>query len=157
MSRNSEFCQALDRTLKPKLESLGFKEVSFRTCIQPEFLFNRAELWFGASFDPKDRYLSVDLGRLFWFKDVMRRVIVLGDYGDYCPSIKSISLHNDECFPALASEIRDTLGEAIFIYKDRYDEILAARKNPKALKYRREFFMNLGKEVSVDDVARFAA
>ena len=156
MSRNSEFRQALDRTLKPKLESLGFKEVKFKDCIQPEFLFNKGQLWFAASFDSRDRYLSVELGRLYWFKDVMRRVIVLGDYGDYYPGIRSISLNNDEAFTALASEIRDTLGEAIKIYNDRYEEILAARKNSKMLKYPREFFMHLGNEVSVDDVARFA-
>jgi len=156
MSRNSEFCQALDRILRPKLESLGFKEVVLKDCIQPEFLFNRDELWFGASFDYRDRYLSVELGRLYWFQDVMPRVIVLGDYGDYCPAIKSISLNNEESFTALASAIRDTLADAIRIYSDRYDEILAARKNPTTLKYRREFFMHLGNQVSVDDVARFA-
>jgi hypothetical protein len=65
-------------------------------------------------------------------------------------------MNNEELFTALASAIRDTLAEAIKIYNDRYDEILAARKNPKTLKYRREFFMHLGPEVSVDDVARFA-
>jgi hypothetical protein len=156
MSRKSKFHQALSRTLKPKLESFGFKEVVLKDCIQPEFLFNRDELWFGASFDYRDRYLSLELGRLYWFQDVMPRVIVLGDYGDYCPAIKSISLDNEEAFTALASAIRDTLAEAIKIYNDRYDEILAARRNPKTLKYRREFFMHLGNEVSVDDVTRFA-
>jgi hypothetical protein len=156
MSRNSEFCQTLDRILKPKLESLGFKEVVLKDSIQPEFLFNRDELWFGASFDYRDRYLSVELGRLYWFQDVMPRVIVLGDYGDYCPAIKSKSLNNEASFTALASAIRDTLAEAIKIYSHRYDEILAARKSPKTLRYRREFFMHLGNEVSVDDVARFA-
>jgi len=152
----SEFQKELDRTLRPKLETLGFREVVLKDCMQPEFLFNKDRLWFGASFDYRDQYLETDLGRLFWFKDVMPRVIVLGDYGSYCPKLKSLPLDADNSLSVVATTIRESIENAVLIYNQRYEKILAETKNPKKLAYAKEFFIHLGDEVSKNDLARFA-
>lgn len=71
---------------------LGFKEVILKDCMCPEVLYNKGSLWFSASWDYRDRYLELDLGHLYWFKDVMSRVIVLGDYQNYLSNDKTKQL-----------------------------------------------------------------
>ena len=39
--------------------------------------------------------------------------------------------------------IRDSIDEAIAVYEKRYEEILAERRNPDNLKYRKEFLLIL--------------
>jgi hypothetical protein len=144
LGKRSEFQKEMDVTLKPKLVRLGFQEIVLKDCIHPEVLFNNGRLWFGASWDYRDQYLEVDLGHLYWFKDVMPRVIVLGDYGSYSSQVKSLQRDAPNYIRKVAEVVRDSIENAIETYNARYEEILAERKNPKNLKYRAEFFSHLG-------------
>ena len=83
LNKRSEFQELIAGIVVPKLSALGFQEVLLKHCMHPEVLFNRDRIWFGASWDYRDQYLEIELGHLYWFKDVMPRVIVLGDYGTY--------------------------------------------------------------------------
>ena len=154
--KKSEFQKEIQNTLTPKLEALGFEEVSLKDCIHPEVLFNKDRLWFGASWDYRDQYLEVDLGHLYWFQDVMPRVIILGNYSTYCSRLKSLPPDADNYLKRVAESVRDSIEDAMAVYNKRYDEILATSKNPKNLKYRAEFFSHLGSEVSRDELAKFA-
>lgn len=136
--------------------TLGFQEVVLKDCIHPEVLFNNGRLWFGGSWDYRDQYLELDLGHLYWFKDFMPRVIVLGDYGSYSSQVKSLLGDAPNYIRKVAEVVRDSIEKAIETYNLRYDEILAESKNPKNLKYRKEFFSHLGMEVSKEEVAAFA-
>lgn len=87
--KKSDFHKLIDLELKPKLIELGFAEINLDACISPEVLYKNGRLWFGASWDYRDLYLEVDLGHLYWFEDVMPRVIILGGYASYCSKISS--------------------------------------------------------------------
>ena len=154
--KKSEFQKEIDTILRPKLEALGFQEVSLKGCMHPEVLFSKDRIWFGASWDYRDQYLEIELGHLFWFQDVMPRVIVLGDYNTYCSQVKSLPPDTVNYLRKVAEMVRDTIEKALVIYNERYDEVLAERRDPKKLKYRAEFFSHLGKEVSKGELARFA-
>jgi hypothetical protein len=63
------------------LATLGFREVQPPDgWIAPARLFECQDRWFGASWDWRDLYLEIALGRLFRFRDVLPRVIVRGPY-----------------------------------------------------------------------------
>jgi hypothetical protein len=79
--------QKFNTILKPKLEESGFTRVNLKGCMCPEYLYNNGRLWFDLSWDWRDRYLEVGLGHLHWFKDVMERVVVVGDYSCYMNQI----------------------------------------------------------------------
>ncbi len=153
--KRSDFQKQIDLVLRPKLIALGFQEVLLKDCMCPEVLLNRDRLWFGASWDYRDHYLEVELGHLFWFQDVMPRVIVLGDYATYCPELKVIPTDIDNYLRKVAEFVRDTIENAVVIYEKGYEEILAERRNPKKLNYPKEFFTHLGCEVSKSDLERF--
>lgn len=153
--RESEFQIEMRKIVAPKLRSLGFSEVTLKDCIGYEILFNKDRLWFGASWDYRDQYLEVELGHLYWFKDVMPRVIILGSYDAYGSKLKSLSVETDQYLTRVAELVRDSIEGALAIYEQRYNEILAARKNPQSLKYPPEFVMHLGDEVSKADLRRF--
>jgi len=73
------FEQEVKRILQPKLFALGFERIKIKDdWIYPTFLYEHNDIWFGTSWDPRDTYLEVDLGRLFFFKDVLPRVIIIG-------------------------------------------------------------------------------
>ena len=154
-NKKSEFQIELDEVLKPKLLKLGFHEVVLKDCIHPEVLFNRGRLWFGASWDYRDQYLDVALGHLYWFRDVIPRVIILGDYATYCTELGAITTATGNYLNQIAEFVRDTFENAIYIYETRYEEILEVAKNPKEPKYRKEFLKHLGKEVLISDLERF--
>ena len=157
LNKRSDFQRLMAEVAGPKLDALGFQEVLLKDCMHPEVLFSRDRIWFGASWDYRDQYLEVELGHLYWFKDVMPRVIVLGDYGSYTPEIKKLKRDGEQYLIRVAETIRDTFETALSIFEERYDEVLAERKNPRNLKYRKEFFMHLGPEVSKNDLDKFAA
>ncbi len=140
----------------PRFEALGFHEVLLKDCMRPEILFNRGRIWFGASWDYRDQYLEVELGHLYWFKDVMPRVIVLGDYGSYVSEFKRLKQDEPLFLSKVAETIRDTFDCALSTYEARYDDVLAQRKNPQNLKYRKEFYMHLGPEVSKNELVNYA-
>jgi hypothetical protein len=75
------FERTFKRLLTPPLRTLGFREVlPPDRWIAPMKLFESKNRWFGASWDWRDRYLDVALGRLFRYRDVLPRVIVRGPY-----------------------------------------------------------------------------
>jgi hypothetical protein len=77
----AEFERTFKRVLGPPLRAHGFREVvPPEGWIAPMKLFELNDRWFGASWDWRDRYLEVALGRLFRYGDVLPRVIVRGPY-----------------------------------------------------------------------------
>jgi len=74
----------LNREVVPKLIELGFKEIRLQHCMRPEVLFRKSNLWFGTSWDFRDEYLELNIGGLYWLKDLMPRVVVLGEYSAHC-------------------------------------------------------------------------
>lgn len=128
--KKSEYHKIIDRELKPKLIALGFQEVKLKDCMCPEVLYRKNNLWFGTSWDCRDRYLTVDLGHLYWCKDVMARVIVVGDYASYSDEIEKIKETNKSYLVKIASLVANTLQEAVSIYNERYDQIISVQKMP---------------------------
>jgi hypothetical protein len=157
LNKRSDFQRLMAEIAGSKLDALGFQEVLLKDCMHPEILFNRDRIWFGASWDYRDQYLEVELGHLYWFKDVMPRVIVLGDYGSYVSELKKLKQDEPHFLSKVAETIRDTFDSALRTYEARYDDVLAVRKNPQNLKYRKEFYMHLGPEVSKNDLSKYAA
>lgn len=79
MKSDDVFQQEVQRILIPKLLSLGFERIKIKDhWFYPTFLYEHNDIWFGASWDWRDNYLEVDLGRLFFFKDVLPSVIIIG-------------------------------------------------------------------------------
>jgi len=103
----------LERSLLPRMESLGFTRVTLMDCMRPEVLLRKGDLWFGTSWDCRDQYLELRIGGLYWFKDVMPRVVVLGEYSDHCASIKrmspSIPNYLEEISAAVERSIEDVV------------------------------------------------
>jgi hypothetical protein len=152
MIKKSEFSKLIDAKLKPKLMAIGFQEMFLEDCIHPEVLYNKGRLWFGASWDYRDRYLEINLGHLYWFKDVMLRVIILGDYSSYYSKISQCSLDEVNGLAVVVDTINNTIESAIEIYNKKYDLILQKYIQPKKVKYAKGFVLHLGKEVSMDEL-----
>lgn len=86
----SQYQKIIDRILRVKLEELGFEEVKLKNCIKHEVLFRKDDIWFGTSWDERDQYLQLDLGHLYWMKDVIPRVIIAGDYSSFSNRVQSL-------------------------------------------------------------------
>jgi hypothetical protein len=156
LSKQSDFQKLMAGVVGPKLDTLGFKEVLLKDCMRPELLFNKGRIWFGASWDYRDQYLDVTLGHLYWFKDVMPRVIVLGDYAAYISQMRNLQEKSPGYLTRVAETVRDTIESALRIYEQRYEEMLAERKDATKLKYPKEFFIHLGSEVTKEELVKFA-
>ena len=153
--KKSDFHKLIDRKLKPKLLELGFKEIDLNSCMSPEVLYNNGQLWFGASWDFRDLYLEINLGHLYWFKDVMPRVIILGNYSSYYGKISSLPTNGLDDLNKIVELVNRTIESSIKIYKERYDQILNKYLQPKKTKYTKEFLLHLDKEVSKDELAKY--
>lgn len=86
----SQYQKIIDRILRVKLEELGFEEVRLKNCIKYEVLFRKDDIWFGTSWDERDQYLQLDLGHLYWMKDVIPRVIIAGDYSSFSSRVQRL-------------------------------------------------------------------
>jgi len=150
--KKSEYQQTIDRVLKPKLLELGFEEVKLKDCMKPEVLYRKDNLWFSTSWDWRDRYLDIDLGHLHWFKDVMPRVIVLGNYTGYCNEVDKLKESDEDYLEKVASTIASTIQGAIAIYNERYEQLIAGYPE-KRNKYTTVFKNHLGDEVSDEDLS----
>src|SRR6185295_393553 len=74
----------VERVLEPKLLQIGFERVIIDDgWISPEYLFEKNGIWFGCSWDPRDWYLDIALGKLFRFEDFAPRAIVLSSFNAY--------------------------------------------------------------------------
>lgn len=77
----TDFETTFARLVEPVLFGLGFREVRPPVgWMAPAKLYEFENKWFGASWDWRDQYLEVRLGRLFRFRDVGPRAIVRGHY-----------------------------------------------------------------------------
>jgi hypothetical protein len=154
--KKSEYQQIIDRILKPKLVALGFKEVKLKDCMKPEVLYRNNNLWFSTSWDWRDRYLDIDLGRLHWFKDVMPRFIVIGDYSSYSNEIVKIKESDEDYLEKVVIAIANTIENAIAIYNERYDQNVTIYIE-KINKYSTVFKSHLGSEVRDEELADYKA
>lgn len=151
---HSEFRADFDAILKPRLEAEGFQRIILDGCINYEELWRNGRLWFGASFDWRDRYFEADLGHLYWFRDVMPRVIVLGNYASYVGFDPTKRFHQIGLTATLEA-IRDSFGDAIAKYNDYYLKILESQLNPKNSRYSKEYFAAMGEEVNDADLRKY--
>jgi hypothetical protein len=152
--KKTEYQKLVDATLKPTLIKHGFVEVKLTGCMRPEVLYQKNNLWFGTSWDRRDQYLELDLGHLYWFRDVMPRVIVLGNYSAYCREIDSIKSSDDNYLVNVADTVVSTLQNAISVYTERYEQILSGHLEKKS-KYANVFLKHLGNEVSDAELSTY--
>lgn len=153
----SGFTKTFNNILKNKFESLGFKAISLKSCISYEVLFRNDRLWFGSSFDWRDQYLEMDLGHLYWFQDVMPRVIIIGNYSSYCRGFDPYDYGREYGIEKSLEFLNETIENSIKIYKEHYSKILSSRLDPSKMKYRKEFFSHLGKEVEDLELIKYLA
>lgn len=153
MSKESYKSSVID-ILQPMLLSFGFIEVELSSCISYEALYRRGRQWFGTSFDYRDQYIEVDLGHLYWFKDVMPRVIVMGEYAAFC-DFSPDHILKTEGVESVLNHVRDSFGAALETYKEVYDQVLNKCLRPPKGKYRKEYVLMLGHEVKDDELERF--
>ena len=149
--KKSKYQQIIDRVLKPKLVELGFEEIILKGCMKPEVLYRDKNLWFSTSWDWRDRFLDINLGQLHWFKDVMPRVIVLGDYSFYCEEIKEIKESDENYLEEVAKILASTIESAIEIYHEKYDQILKTYLDARN-KYSTVFINHLGNVVRDEEL-----
>lgn len=142
--------------LRPKLTEKGFRKVELDGCIQNEELWQRGRLWFGCSFDWRDRYFEADLGHLYWFRDVMPRVIVIGRYSSYAGFNPTMQFQKDGLVATLTA-IRDSFDSTLLKYEGFYSDILRDHLQPKKGRYVKEFFAALGEEVQTGELEKFKA
>jgi hypothetical protein len=152
----SRLTDAFRQTLKPTLETHGFSRVELESCIHPEELWRRDRLWLGASFDWRDQYFEIALGHLYWFRDVMPRVIVLGEYSSYASFDPYERFKSDGLGKTLRA-VSESFANSLKVYDTRYPEILQARLQPKNSKYAKEFVLNLGEEVKDEELGKHFA
>jgi hypothetical protein len=110
---SATYPEILDRSAIPKLESLGFTRVELSNCMWPEVLLRREALWFGTSWDWRDQYLQLNLGGLYWLRDVMPRVVVLGEYSAHCAPIKRLSPKTPGYLEEVAAAIEGSIEEVL--------------------------------------------
>jgi hypothetical protein len=79
----------------------------------PEVLLRKDALWFGTSWDWRDQYLQLNLGGLYWLRDVMPRVVVLGEYSAHCTPIKRLSPKTPAYLEDVAAAIEDSIEEVL--------------------------------------------
>ena len=154
--KKSEYQQTIDRVLRPKLLGLGFEEVKLKDCMKPEALYRKDNLWFSTSWDRRDKYLDIDLGHLHWFKDVMPRFIVLGNYNGYCNEVAKLKESDEDYLEKVASTIANTIQDAIAIYNERYEQLITSYLENNN-KYSTVFKYHLGDEVSDEDLSAYMA
>lgn len=121
---NNETFEGKFRTiLEPALSDLDFAKVALKGCMCPEILFNKERLWFSLSWDWRDRYLDICLGHLFWFNDVMDRVVVIGDYSNYESQITPNAIDKIGDDKKVLKLIADSIEDAIRLYENEYEKV----------------------------------
>jgi hypothetical protein len=106
----------------------------------PEYLYNNGRLWFDLSWDWRDRYLEVGLGHLHWFKDVMERVVVVGDYSCYMNQITYDAIDRVGSETKVLEIISSSLEDSISLYEKVYDSIF---QDFRASRGKRNEMMNI--------------
>jgi hypothetical protein len=154
MERESQFATQVRDRLGPTLSRCGFTAVRLKSCMQPEVLYRRGRLWFGASYDVRDQWLELKLGHLYWFLDVMPRVIILGDlsqYGIQCPKDGASTGQIHQFLAETAGDFE----RALSTYSTRYPEILERHLHPPPRKDSKEYLSCLRAEVQEDELRNY--
>lgn len=164
MNSDEEFNILFESIVAPKLLLLEFEKIILpEGWISPEYLFEKDGVWFGCSWDWRDHYLEIDLGHLFYFEDVMPRVIVQNTFESY---LKLLGIPLRE--PALDSYHHDYLTHKFGLVVEFIDRVLEdldrlydmaqkeraadLSKTKKSRKIRRDFLMHLGRELKRGDL-----
>jgi hypothetical protein len=161
MNSNDIFQQEVTRIPQPKLFSLGFERIQIKeNWIYPTFLYEHDDIWFGTSWDWRDSYLEIDLGRLFFFKDVLPRVIIIGTINiNDIPSIRSKSFEGyEKYFQTVFAEVGASFEERMSAFESEYpgayerktkiDETASSQEK----QFRQEFLRHLGKQLKRTDI-----
>jgi hypothetical protein len=151
------FDKKFQSLLFPKLEELGFTQVSLKDCMHPEYLFKNGRLWFELSWDWRDRYLDVALGHLHWFKDVMPRVVVIGDYSSYKREITFKAIDTIGSESKVMEIIANSLEQSILIYREHYTDIFEGFRKSRAISRGINIDDYIGKEVTSNELIKFEA
>ena len=141
----------------PKLKELGFEQLKLEGCMCPEYLFHKESLWFSLSWDWRDQYLDVSLGKLFWFKDVMERVVVIGDYSSYDRRITWDAMSKLGSDIAIFEVIASTLDNALAIYDKSYAKIFEGFRVSRSKRNGINIDDYIGKEAVLNDLNKFKA
>ncbi|MCP4020562.1 MAG: hypothetical protein GY729_01860 [Desulfobacteraceae bacterium] len=156
MAKNT-FEDKFKTILEPVLRNLGFAKVVLNDCMRPQFLFNKERLWFSLSWDWRDRYLDVSLGHLFWFKDVMERVVVIGDYSNYEDQITPNAIDKIGSDTKVLNLIANSLGDATSQYEEEYEKIFQDFRVSRSRRGGINIDEYIGEEVTIKDLKRFEA
>lgn len=151
------FDKNIRKILFPVLKELGFQQVKLKGMICPEYLFNNGDVWFSLSWDWRDQYLDVSLGKLFWFKGVMERVVVIGDYSNYEESITYSAMSSLGSDVAIFEAIAESLKEALKIYTEEYENIFQDFRVSRNKGGGINIDEYIGAEVEITDLQKFKA
>ena len=82
----SEYQKIVEKILRPTLIDNGFHEIRLTHLNETDVLYRKNDLWFGTSWDWRE-ISGYFVGKLYWFKDFMPRIVVVGDYSSYLKEI----------------------------------------------------------------------
>ena len=153
--RSRPFDQKFKEILKPTLENSGFTRVILKGCICPDYLYNNGRLWFELSWDWRDRYLDVALGHLYWFKDVMDRVVVIGDYSCYMDRVTHDAIDKIGSESKVLELISSSFEESVSVFAKEYDRIFQDFRITRSRRNGINIDEYIGKEVSRDELQRY--
>ena len=149
------FETAFERLVDPQLRVFGFRQIAPPDgWIAPARLYERTNTWFATSWDWRDLYLDVALGRLFRFRDVLPRAIVRGPYR------RSVTCPRDDVDRFLAAELEHVVQELpqqLEHLEERLPQALIADRTAPlgATKQDRqvvaEYAARLGRQLSLED------
>lgn len=150
------FEKSVMQILQPKLFSLGFERIRIKDgWIAPTFLYEHNDIWLGASWDWRDHYLEIDLGRLFLFKDVLPRVIVIGTIAINDIQARELKAFDEyeTYFQEMFTRVNADLEDRVRLFEIEFAEALVRKTNPgpraskKERQYRRIFLQHLGNPI----------
>jgi hypothetical protein len=154
MKTDSIAAAAFEKILRPTLERLEFREITLKDCMRPEYLFHRDRSWFALSWDWKDQYLEVCLGRLFWFRDVMPRVVVIGDYSHWDGAITWSAIRSGSDFEAVYGRIGSSLPNAVSRVEAEFPGLLSEFKRTRDRVPMDDY---IGQEATLDSLKKYRA
>lgn len=161
MKSSEIFEKKVKQVLQPKLFLLGFERIRIKgDWFAPKFLYEHNDIWLGASWDWRDHYLEIDMGRLFLFKDVLPRVIVIGTIAIndiQARELKAIDEY-EIYFQEMFTRVNADLEERIRLFESEFAEAFARKTtagpgaSKKERKYQRIFLEHLGKPIKRADL-----
>ena len=161
MTSDEIFEKEVKQILQPKLFSLGFERIKIKDhWMSPAFLYEHNDIWFGTSWDWRDTYLEIDLGRLFFFKDVLPRVIIIGtiDITDM-QSRNSMTIEDyEKYFQDMFVQVSASLEDELRMFDAQFPEAferktkITEKSTKKERQYRRIFLEHLGKQMKRADL-----